>query len=138
MTQRVIDWSEVFEDFRRANLRDAAVVRALDFNVSPSAVRNYRNGVDEPTFRRGELILALWCRVTGKSFADVPRTEYIASAASVSSRKSAPRSTIAEGFSALDAVFRPGIAQVIDKMSRASDRREPEGPVSLTLPGFEV
>lgn len=138
MTQRVIDWTEVFEDFRRANLRDAALVRALEFNISPSAVRNYRNGVDEPTFRRGELILALWCRVTGKPISDAPRTDYIASAASVSTRKPVARSTIADGFSALDAVFRPGIAQVIEKVSRTSDRREPEGPVSLTLPGFEV
>lgn len=138
MTQRVIDWSEVFEDFRRANLRDAAVVRALDHNISPSAVRNYRNGVDEPTFRRGELILSLWCRVTGKCFADVPRTAYVGSAASVSSRKPAARAAAPDGFSALDAVFRPGIAQVIEKMSRTSDRAESEGPVSLTLPGFEI
>lgn len=136
MTQRVVDWTEVFEDFRRVNLRDAAIVRAL--GVSPSAVRNYRNGIDEPSFRRGEAILLLWCRVTGKPVSDAPRTEYIASAASVSTRKPVARAAIQDGFSALDAVFRPGLARVIENASRTSDRREPDCPGSLTLPGFEV
>ncbi|WP_321878461.1 hypothetical protein [Paraburkholderia bannensis] len=135
MTQRVIDWSEVFEDFRRAGLRDAAIVRAL--GVSPTAVRNYRNGIDEPSFRRGEAILALWCRVTSKTLDAAPRTNYVASAATVT-RSRTTRACVADGFAALDAVFRPGIAQVIEKVSHSSDRREPEGPVSLTLPGFEI
>ncbi|MFP3799452.1 hypothetical protein [Paraburkholderia sp. SIMBA_027] len=131
----MIDWTEVFEDFRRAGLRDAAIVRAL--GVSPTAVRNYRNGIDEPSFRRGEAILALWCRVTTKAIDAAPRTDYVASAASVA-RPRTTRACVADGFSALDAVFRPGIAQVIEKVSRTSDRREPDVPVSLTLPGFEI
>jgi hypothetical protein len=67
-------------DFRvlvdEIGLDDASIAAALaqsGTELSEKAVRDYRTRGAEPNHWRGELLIALWCRVTGRGREALPK-----------------------------------------------------------------
>ncbi|MBJ9709864.1 hypothetical protein MMZ06_34855 [Burkholderia gladioli] len=73
MTHDAYDWREILFDLRRLGMMPTAVSKALNGAVSERAVRDYAEETREPSHARGELILGLWEKQTGKARADAPR-----------------------------------------------------------------
>ncbi|QTP33503.1 hypothetical protein NFI99_26245 [Burkholderia glumae] len=73
MEQTGFDWREILFDLRRLGMMPTAVSGALGGAVSERALRDYAEETREPSHVRGELILALWEKQTGKARADAPR-----------------------------------------------------------------
>ncbi|MCA8278848.1 hypothetical protein LGN21_04535 [Burkholderia cepacia] len=68
-----VDWREVLLDLQHFYPKPKDVARELHGVVSETAVRKYIEDTTEPSHVRGELILNLWCRTTGKRREDAPR-----------------------------------------------------------------
>jgi len=66
-----IDWSEVVLDLRRAGLSQNDIARATGGASGEAAIRSYLAGAS-PVHWRGEVLLEVWMRKTGKSRDDVP------------------------------------------------------------------
>lgn len=73
MKHDAYDWREILFDLRRLGMMPTAVSKALNGAVSERAVRDYAEETREPSHARGELILGLWEKQTGKTRADAPR-----------------------------------------------------------------
>ncbi|WP_257827930.1 hypothetical protein [Burkholderia glumae] len=73
MTHDAYDWREILFDLRRLGLTPVGVSRALLGAIPEGSIRVYIDERAEPSHVRGELILALWEKQTGKTRADAPR-----------------------------------------------------------------
>ncbi len=67
------DWSELVFDLKRAGLDHHAISRALGGRITEGMIRQYMGGTSAPTHWRGELLISLWVRKTGKCREDAPR-----------------------------------------------------------------
>jgi len=66
-----IDWSEVVLDLRRAGMSQNDIARATHGASGEAAIRSYLAGTS-PVHWRGEVLLDVWTRITGKPRGDVP------------------------------------------------------------------
>ncbi|SMG01059.1 hypothetical protein [Burkholderia singularis] len=73
MTPIEFDWREILFDLRRLGLMPTQVSRELRGAISERQLRDYAEQVSAPSHWRGELILDLWCRRTGRARGDAPR-----------------------------------------------------------------
>jgi len=66
-----IDWSEIVLDLRRAGMSQNDIARATHGASGEAAIRSYLAGAS-PVHWRGEVLLNVWMRKTGKSRGDLP------------------------------------------------------------------
>ncbi|SDV49206.1 hypothetical protein [Chitinasiproducens palmae] len=136
MQIRDYDWSEIVTDLHRHGMERADICRALSGVVSDSTLRAYVRGVQlQPSHWRGELLLDLWCRRTGKARTEAPtRPAHLDNYCE--RRVTKMRIDVStSALDALDAVFRPGIAKILRGTGAAP--QESHTDMTMTLPGFE-
>lgn len=68
--RRRVNWFQLLVDLKRHNVTAYDVERMLD--VSRTTVLRWGQG-SEPRHDDGELLLELWCRLTGRSKDEAPR-----------------------------------------------------------------
>lgn len=66
------DWFRVLVDLERAGVNNADAAQCID--VPLSTLRGWKNLGSQPRHDEGYELLEVWMRVTGKDFADRPRT----------------------------------------------------------------
>lgn len=70
------DWAEMIVQLRACGQTDDQIAKAMETPMTRRMVTAYRNGA-QPLYYRGSLLLAAWCRITGKPEAEAPRAEVI-------------------------------------------------------------
>ena len=65
------DWSEIIFDLKRLGMDHNEIVGALNGCVSEAAIRKYMAGA-HPGHWRGEMLLMLWSKRTGKTRDQAP------------------------------------------------------------------
>jgi hypothetical protein len=71
---RLIDWSEVVLDLRRAGLSHREIAEQCDASGHDWVHRLLNIPGTQPKFHNGTLLLGLWLERTGKRSEHVPRT----------------------------------------------------------------
>ena len=71
VTARRVDWPRLLFDLRSHGLVMRVITSAT--GISKPTLLGLRNQDSDPKMHQGELLIALWMRTTGKTFADVPR-----------------------------------------------------------------
>lgn len=71
MTPRDYDWSEIVFDLKRLGMDHVEIVGALNGCISEAALRKYMEG-SQPGHWRGEMLLTLWSKRTGKTREQAP------------------------------------------------------------------
>lgn len=132
------DWSEIILDLRRAGMGQNEIAREMGHAVGEAMVRQYLAGAS-PAHWRGEMLLALWEKRTGRGRDTAPRRP--AEMRRVTTRRPRQRATALMPSEHLPAVAQaygitvPALLQMLAKQ-KPSTRPEPTGR-NLTLPGFE-
>lgn len=70
------DWAEMIVQLRACGQTDDQIAKAMETPMTRRMVTAYRNGA-QPLYYRGSLLLAAWCRITGKPEEQAPRAEVI-------------------------------------------------------------
>jgi len=65
-TLREFDWAEIVLDLRRAGMAQQDIARATQGASGEAAIRSYLSGAS-PVHWRGEVLLTLWMKTTGKT-----------------------------------------------------------------------
>ena len=66
MAAMQINWREIIFDLKRLPMKNNEIVDALDGYISEPQIRAYAEEISSPGHFRGELLLSLWQRRTGK------------------------------------------------------------------------
>lgn len=132
------DWSEIILDLRRAGMGQTDIARAMGHAVGEAMIRQYLAGA-APIHWRGELLLDLWEKQTGKERENAPKRP-------AEMRRSTPkrprqRTAALMPTEHLPAVARaynitvPALLQILSKKTPSASTEHECG--NLTLPGFE-
>jgi hypothetical protein len=70
------DWFRIISDLIYHGLPMKKVGEKMDVKLTDSLLRSYRAGV-QPMYPRGDALLKLWCKTTGKQEHEAPQTEWI-------------------------------------------------------------
>lgn len=70
------DWGQMMDELLRSGVDTAQIGREMGGNITERMIRLYRTGV-QPTHWRGEALLLLWCKITGKAREKAPRCEIV-------------------------------------------------------------
>lgn len=67
-----IDWSVIIKELREVPMQRVEIAKAVDGFISEAQIRAYAEENASPGHFRGELLLDLWMRKTGKRREDAP------------------------------------------------------------------
>lgn len=131
-----IDWTEIVLDLRRAGMRQHEIAREMGKAATEGLVRQYLSGAT-PLHWRGEMLLELWERKTGKSRdrapmrpADIPRPG--------PRRRRQQRVFLPqEHVQALAAACGISVSRLMAMLMGKRAARKRARAVNLVLPGFE-
>lgn len=133
------DWPEIILDLRRAGMGQHEIAREMGHAVGEAMVRQYLAGAT-PAHWRGEILLELWERRTGRTRAGAPRRP--AEIRRIAERRPRQRPAAHMPTEHLPAVAQaygltvPALIQLLAKQRQAA-RQEAGAGQSLSLPGFE-
>lgn len=133
------DWSEIILDLRRAGMGQHEIAREMGHAVGEAMVRQYLAGAT-PAHWRGEMLLTLWEKRTGRVRTDAPRRP--AEIRRIAERRPRQRPAAHMPTEHLPAVAQaygltvPALIQLLAKQRQVVQREYAAGE-SLSLPGFD-
>lgn len=130
------DWPEIILDLRRSGMGQHEIAKEMGPAAGESMVRQYLGG-STPTHWRGELLLALWERRTGRERSTAPRRP--AELRRVTERR--PRGARmafmpTEHLPAVAHAYGLTVPQLLSLLQKRN-RRQERVAETLSLPGFE-
>ncbi len=131
-----IDWAEIVLDLRRSGMRQHEIAREMGKAATEALIRQYLSGAT-PLHWRGEMLLELWERKTGKRRdhapvrpADIPRP-------GPRRRRQQQVFLPQEHVQALAAASGISVPKLMGMLMGKRAARKRARPVNLMLPGFE-
>jgi len=131
------DWTEIVLDLRRAGMAQHDIARATQGASGEAAIRSYLAGAS-PVHWRGEILLTLWMKITGRSRENAPM-RVAKPYHGVSDRKTA-RHNMNRDLPMLARACGVSIDQLMRMIAagkRTIKSKRKNNQVNLILPGFE-
>lgn len=132
------DWSEIILDLRRSGMAQHEIAKVMGRAAGESSIRKYLAGT-APVHWRGELLLELWEKRTGKARSEAPtRPADIHRPTPRRKRQHAAALMPTEHLPAVARAYNitvPALLQILSKKTPSASTEHECG--NLTLPGFE-